>query len=71
MSQENGYIQILYISTVSSEPSVFAETEQIENPKSEVAANALFANHRQRDVLYILIGSCRDCENIVAYPIHV
>ena len=32
MSQENGNIQILRIRTVSSEPSVFAEREKIENP---------------------------------------
>ena len=38
-----------------------------------MAANALFANHRQSDanvydVLYIIIGSSRDCENNVAHP---
>ena len=77
MSQENGNIQIFCIRTVSSEPSVFAETEKIKNPqKSEVATNALFANHRQSDanvydVLYIIIGSSRECENNVAHPIHV
>ena len=71
MSQENGNIQILCTRTVSSQPSVFAET----SPKSEVAANALFANHRQSDanvydVLYIIhvIGSSRECENNVAHP---
>ena len=41
-----------------------------------VAANAIFANHKQNyakvyTVLYIIIGSSRECENIVAYPIHV
>ena len=45
-------------------------------PKSEVAANALFANHRQGDanvydVLYIIIRSSRECEKNVAHPIHV
>ena len=69
MSQENGNIQILCTRTVSSEPSVFAE----KSPKSKVAANALFANHRQSDanvydVLYIIIGSSRECENSVAHP---
>ena len=77
MSQENGNIQILCIRTVSSEPSVFTETEVIENPeKPVVATNALFAYHRQSDVnvydvLYIIIGSSRECENNVAHPVHV
>ena len=31
MSQENGNIQILCTRTVSPEPTVFAETEKIEN----------------------------------------
>ena len=34
MSQKNGNIQILCTRTVSSEPSVFAETEKIENPQN-------------------------------------
>ena len=39
----------------------------------QVAANALFANQRQsdanvNDVLYIIIGSSRECENNVAHP---
>ena len=38
-----------------------------------MAANALFANHTQSDanvydVLYIIIGSSRECENNVAHP---
>ena len=76
MSQENDNIQILCIRTVSSEPSAFAEKRKLKIPKFEVAANALFANHRQSvanvyDVPYIMIGSSRECENNVAHPIHV
>ena len=74
MSQENGNIQILCTRTVSSEPSFSLKQRKLKIPKkSEVAANALFANHRQSDVnvydvLYIIIGSSRVCENNVAHP---
>ena len=66
---ENGKIQILCTRTVSSEPSVFAETEKIENPQNLRWLQMLSSPITDRDdVLYIIIGSSRECENNVANP---
>ena len=76
-SQENGNVEIHCTRILSPEPSVFAQTQKLENPQHLEWLQMHVSPITDRtvrmfyNVLYIIIGSSREFENNVAHPIHV